>query len=253
MALKSSIDHFNSKGYSILDVEDRNSIDMIKTYLADFFRDKFDMCGTDDYILNYAHNFDNNLDDVMANNLVMELIQYFKKKYKMDQVVYDSIKSFIDYFLGQDIASQKNPNIVFQYPYSNRFSELHTDAPNNSKFELVCWLPLVNCYETKSFFILEQSKSQELLDLYRSDSYASWNDFKEDCVRNAIHLTINYGQVLIFWSGLLHGSLINTTSESRFSLNTRFKQLYAPSGLKNPFVFYNVFKSSSISRFAQGF
>ena len=37
MALKKSIDHFNAKGYSILDVEDKNSIDMIKTYLADFF------------------------------------------------------------------------------------------------------------------------------------------------------------------------------------------------------------------------
>ena len=253
MALGTSIDTFNSKGYSILDVEDIHSIDMVKTYLADYFRHKFNMSGTDDYILNHAHNCDKNLDDVMANNLVMELIQYFRKAYKMDEVVYNSIKSFIDYFLGQDIASQKNPNIVFQYPYSNRFSELHTDAPNNSKFELVCWLPLVNCYDSKSFFILEQAKSKELLDLYRNNNYASWNDFKEDCINNAIHLTINYGQVLIFWSGLLHGSLINTTNESRFSLNTRFKQLYAPCGLKSPFVFYDVFKSSSISRFAQEF
>ena len=36
------------------------------------------MTGTDDHILNYTHNFDKNL-DVMANNLVMELINILRR------------------------------------------------------------------------------------------------------------------------------------------------------------------------------
>ena len=41
-------------------------------------------------------------------------------------------------------------------------------------------------------------------------------------------LKIKYGEILIFSPLILHGNTINSTSESRFSLNCRFKSLLSP-------------------------
>ena len=165
----------------------------------------------------------------------------------MDEIVYKASEIFISSLIGNDIASQKNPNIVFQYPFSSRISELHSDAPANSFYEIVSWVPLVNCHSTKSFYILNKDKSRELINKYKQNSFNTWSEYTKEAIENATHLKIDYGSALFFWSGLLHGSVTNETKESRWSYNVRYKNLFAPSGMKDPLVFYRVFKKSHIT------
>ena len=147
-------------------------------------------------------------------------------------------------------AQRSANNIVFQAPNSNRFSELHSDAPPNSEFELVVWVPLVNCYGTKSFFMVPLEDSFDLLAKYKSKQFTSWNDFKSKALEKAIHLKINYSQALIFWTGMIHGSLKNATNESRWCLNVRYKNLFAPSGQHDPLTYYRIFRKSVVTDLA---
>ena len=39
---------------------------------------------------------------------------------------------------------------------------------------------------------------------------------------------IKYGEFIIFSPNLFHGSIVNDTTETRWSLNSRFKSLFTP-------------------------
>lgn len=250
MGLDRSLDSLDKLGYFIHDIDDTVELLESRTFIANFFRSNFGINGDDEFVLNNSHLFIHELDDTLANQIVLDLITQFKTKYSMHDIVYSASKKVIDSIFGLDIACQKNPNIVFQYPESLRFAELHTDSPNNSPFELVYWLPLVNCYESKSLYIINYDDSKELNAKLLNNKYDDWQSFKDEALQKANHLEIRFGQILGFWSGLLHGSLINSTDESRFSYNVRFKNLYAPHGKKDPLVFYAPFKTSPITHLA---
>ena len=89
-----------------------------------------------------------------------------------------------------------------------------------------------------------------MLHKYKKNEFDSYSNFRSESIKKAEHLKINYGEILIFWSGILHGSLKNTTSESRWSYNVRYKNLFAPPGLKDPLNFYNIFLKSPITEIA---
>lgn len=247
MDIKTHISNFREKGFSIVPIQRTDKFIESRTFIADCIREKFNCNGTDDEILNNCHRFIEEISEVKVNLLIMEIISAFKEKYKMDEIIYSCTKSFINKLIGNDIASQKNPNIVFQHPGSSRISELHRDAPGNSFYELVSWVPLVNCYESKSFYILDKKSSRKLLEKYKNNKYKSWSEYTNEAMKLSINLKIDYGNALFFWSGLLHGSVINQTNESRWSFNVRYKNLFAPSGLKDPLVFYRVFSKSPLT------
>jgi hypothetical protein len=47
--------------------------------------------------------------------------------------------------------------------------------------------------------------------------------------------------------------VVNTENESRVSLNTRFKNLFAPLGMKDPFRYFSVLHTSPLTRMGMQF
>lgn len=250
MEIKSYLSEFKEKGFTIIPIKKTEEFINSRHLIAEFIKNKYSCEGSDEEILNNFHNLIEDISESKVNSIVLDIINEFKKIYEMDKVVYETSKDFISSLLGNDIASQKNPNIVFQHPHSSRISELHTDAPGNSFFEIVSWVPLVDCYKSKSFYILDKYHSKELLEKHKSNYFSSWNEFRNAAIEKSIKLEINYGSALFFWSGLLHGSVTNKTNESRWSYNVRYKNLFAPAGMKDPIAFYRVFKKSIITDLA---
>jgi ectoine hydroxylase-related dioxygenase (phytanoyl-CoA dioxygenase family) len=66
-------------------------------------------------------------------------------------------------------------------------------------------------------------------------------------------MDVPYGSALLFWPGLFHGSLMNRESDSRLSLNIRFKHLFAPLGIKDPFRYFTVLHTSPLTRLGLAF
>mgnify|MGYP001348349325 CR=1 FL=1 len=88
------------------------------------------------------------------------------------------------------------------------------------------------------------------LSKHKNDEFSSWSEIRNKAISKSIHLEVNYGKIVLFWSGLLHGSLINKTDEARWSLNTRFKNIFAPQGIHETLVFYEIISKSPITEFA---
>ena len=253
MDLNHQINRLIEKGYVVVPVESFEKISQIKKTIASLLRSECSGLAThvnEEEILNNIHKYLPITSDTDANDLVIKIINKLKSGHKFSEVIYQSNKTLLTNIFGLDIHAQKNNNIVFQYPHSSRYSELHTDAPTNSMHDLVSWVPLVDCYETKSFYICDIETTTRLLREIKTNKNLKWENLREKCIEAAHHLEINYGQALYFWSGLLHGSVVNQSEESRWSLNCRFKSLYAPSGLHDSLVFYEILSTSPQTHFA---
>ena len=251
MENKSEKPSLSSHGYQLVKTNNLEYLDIFKNDLSKFLIKRFSLPKQDpNLILNNIHKIANINTDKKANDLVLEVINKFSKSYDFAEIAFKLYGTQIQKLLGPDLHAQRNNNIVFQYPNSSRFSELHTDCPPNSPYEIVLWIPLVDCYDSKSFFVLPVEQSRNLINKYKSNNFNNWSDFKKESLSKAYHVKVEYSEALLFWTGIMHGSLTNQTSESRWCLNVRFKNLFAPCGQNDPLTYYKVFRTSTISNLA---
>ena len=238
-------------GFTITDIEYLEDINKLKKNFSSYLGKKYGFENKNcDQTLNYIHKLAIIDADKKANDLVLDSIKYLNKDYSFGKLILNSCSNLLTNIFGLDLHVQKSNNIVFQYPNSMRYSELHTDGPVNSLYELVAWLPLVNCFSTKSFFIVPLNDSMQLLNKHKNDEFNSWEELRNEAISKSVHLEVDYGKIVFFWSGLLHGSLINKTDQSRWSLNTRFKNLFAPQGIHDNLIFYEAISKSPLTEHA---
>jgi len=150
---------------------------------------------------------------------------------------------------------QKNINLSIQFPNDNSsLLPIHSDVwSGDSPYEINLWIPLVNCYKTKSMYILEQKDYPSFKKDMERKNYSSSEDIFK-LVKNKIKwLTVNYGQFLIFNQGLPHGNVINAENESRWSMNCRFKSFFSPYGDKKIGEFFLPITTRAMSEIGMNF
>jgi sporadic carbohydrate cluster 2OG-Fe(II) oxygenase len=186
------------------------------------------------------------------NERRLRLIREVNETANCAEHVFHAFESSLHQLLGPDILAQRTTNLVIQQPGDPNPSELHRDAPANSPYEVVVWVPLVDCYGSKSMYLLPREATSAAL-ARLSERPDDWEGFHAFCLSLACGVDVPFGKALLFWSGLLHGSHVNRESETRFSLNVRYKSLFAPSGLKEPFEFFRILRTSPLTRLGLAF
>ena len=131
--------------------------------------------------------------------------------------------------VGVDVVQQKGCNLVIAMPGDTDHVPTHRDAPLNSNFEVVCWVPLVDCYGTKSMKILDWAQTDDALKVLQAQGYEAYNQY---AIENGTVLKLDFGSACLFWAGLVHTVVTNSTQETRWSLNHRYKNYWAPYGEK---------------------
>ena len=65
-------------------------------------------------------------------------------------------KPYLEAIVGNELVMQKKINLSIQLPEDqDSLLAVHSDVwSGDSPFEVVVWLPLVNCFRTKSMYIL---------------------------------------------------------------------------------------------------
>lgn len=187
-----------------------------------------------------------------AARLRIDLTHAMVERMSAGRAVFDAFEDSIRPLVGNDVLSQRVANVVLQPPGDPYPTVLHRDAPANSPYEVIAWVPLVDCYGTKSMYILDRVATARALQHHR--------DHPDDDVglqrlldEQAEFVSVPFGHALLFWSGLFHGSVLNAESTTRLSLNTRFKHLFAPLGMKDPFRYFEVLESTPLTRLGLAF
>ena len=76
---------------------------------------------------------------------------------------------------------QQKINLSIQFPKdASSLLEVHADTwSGNSPFELVVWIPLVNCYKTKSMYILPRYENPSFEKKYKKNKDKQFHIFKK--------------------------------------------------------------------------
>jgi len=130
--------------------------------------------------------------------------------------------------VGNELAMQKKFNLNIQLPGDkSSLLPVHADTwTGDSPYQLVLWVPLTDCYRTKSMFLLPPNEPYTLA----GSSEDVWNSIKD----RVKWLEVKYGEVLIFNSTLPHGNRVNEEATARWTVNCRFKSVHSPWGVKGP-------------------
>ena len=136
----------------------------------------------------------------------------------------------IENLVGNELAIQRKVNLSIQMPSDDSsLLPLHSDCwDGDSPFEVVLWIPLVDCFATKSMFLLPRHETTETARNMARFGRRGTEDFFRDVEPRLSWLTVPFGSVVIFSHTVMHGNRVNLEATTRWTLNCRFKSLFSP-------------------------
>jgi sporadic carbohydrate cluster 2OG-Fe(II) oxygenase len=143
---------------------------------------------------------------------------------------YEMAKPWLNAIVGNELAMQRRLNLSIQLPGdASSLLAVHADSwDGDSPFEVVVWLPLVDCHKTKSMFLLPPDKAKAVEAEFAKFDGADTDDLFKAIEDDLTWIDIRYGQVLVFNLNLMHGNRPNLENETRWTMNCRFKSLFSP-------------------------
>ncbi len=227
------IQQFLENGYVIFPLEDYHLLDKIR---AQIFKWSLNILQTqidskEEIFFNNTHH---HVRVEELNEFRLKIIAEIVNDPDLRSDIYSLAKTYIGWIVGNELAMQRNCNLSLQLPHDDSsLLPLHTDVwSGNSPYEIVFWFSLVDCYRTKSIFILPKPDSEKILDNFHQYYHFSTEQLYQTIKHDLIWLEVPYGSGVIFSHTLFHGGRVNEEDESRWSFNVRFKSLLSPYAMK---------------------
>jgi sporadic carbohydrate cluster 2OG-Fe(II) oxygenase len=239
---------FSENGYVIVTADNQEALLKVKQIIFEKCKEVFNYEGEDaDWFFDNFHSLDISAEELNIKRL--EIIQYCAHSTKVNKLIFDAFQQPIMELLGRDIMVQKVTNLVIQPPEDLNTSEPHRDTPTDSFYSIVVWVPLTDSYGTKTLNILELEQSKKLFKLIQSNP-DNWTDVASTVLEKGIPAEVPFGSGIILWPNLYHGSKVNTETETRWTLNIRYINAFAPKGHKDPFGYFELLCVSPLTQLA---
>ena len=132
-------------------------------------------------IQEFFNNFHKYIDKNNLNFLRLNLIENNLSKKNLKIIIIKFVKT-LEIIVGNELVMQKGINFSIQLPYDNSsLLTMHADTwSGDSAYEAVIWLPLVNCYKSKSMYILPANKYKIFENIFhKQKNKSSDNIFKK--------------------------------------------------------------------------
>lgn len=220
---------FLKQGYIIFDIKLKKELNFIKTQILKISKKYFKK---KDLKINKTEYFFDDLQRYISvedlNNFRLHIYNNLNKIKNFKKIYYELAEDYLNEICGNELCMQNKINLSIQLPNDDSsLLPIHSDVwSGNSPFEVVLWIPLVNCFNTKSMFIM----SPKMNSFY----YKNINKFKTSdkifmhSKKKLKWLNIKFGQGLIFTQNILHGNTVNLEKSTRWSFNCRFKSVFSP-------------------------
>jgi len=217
------------QGYVIAPVSDIDALSWIREKFILIAREELNISDdvSDSDMLNFIHE---RISIPELNDFRLLVIKRINSLSDFRQKYYQVAKSYLDIIVGNELSMQLKVNLSIQLPKDeSSLLPIHADTwSGDSPFEVVVWIPLVDCYKTKAMYILPPDKNQILNDDFGKMAGNSSDDLYKSVQKDVDWIEIKYGEVLVFNQALPHGNRINMENETRWSMNCRFKGIFTP-------------------------
>jgi len=220
---------FLQDGYVCLPVEDKILLDKIRDEVirlsASFL--ELELPEDPNYFLN---NVAESVSPAQLNALRLEIIGGLLAASWFRPAYFHLARRALEVLVGNELVMQRGIGVSLQLPNDeSSLLNIHSDSwSGDSPFEVVLWLPLVDCYKTKSMYILPPNSAHKLHNNFSVMSGKSNKEILEALADDLIFLDVPYGHFLLFNHNLPHGNKVNEEIEARWSMNCRFKSVFSP-------------------------
>lgn len=175
-----------------------------------------------DYLYDLVQPHEPQVDDL--NTLKLKTMRRLNDAAHSRFAYYKIAEKLLHAIVGNELAMQKKFNLNVQVPNDERnLLPIHADTwTGDSAFQVVLWVPMVDCYRTKSMWLLPPEHAKD----FKLEGNAE--EMFQRIEPHIEYLDVKYGDVLIFNSTLPHGNRVNREDSTRWTLNCRFKSVFSP-------------------------
>jgi sporadic carbohydrate cluster 2OG-Fe(II) oxygenase len=245
---------FLRDGYVIVPADDRAALDRIRDAMVDAACEFLKIPAPPDaqVFLDTVHE---RVAIAQLNELRLHVIQHLNAHPWLRAAYFSTARRSLEIIVGNELAMQKRVNLSIQLPDDDSsLLPLHSDCwSGDSPFEAVLWIPFVDCFKTKSMFLLPPKPQAEFIENFGEFSRKSAEELFRAVEPQLMWLEIPYGSVLLFTHTLMHGNRVNVEGMTRWSTNCRFKSLFAPYWDKRLGEFFEPITVKAISRFGMSY
>ena len=238
-----------SQGYVIRPVADLEALQWMRTQFVRLVAESLEtpLKGTPEEVLNHIHN---HVPVAELNTFRLKIIRGFNAIPEFRHMYFKVARPYLEALVGNELAMQLRVNLSIQFPRDDSsLLPVHADTwSGDSPFEAVVWLPLVDCYKTKAMYILPPKGADQLSKDFLALAGNSSEDLYQSIKSEVQFLEVRFGEVLVFDQALPHGNRINDESETRWSMNCRFKGVFTPYGDKKIGEFFEPITLRAASR-----
>jgi len=221
------------QGYIIRPVADREALEWIRHKIFNLSKKDItnDTPTEVNYCLNHIHE---SITIGQLNDFRLKMIVGINAESEFREQYFNLARPYLDTLVGNELSMQLRINLSIQFPGDeSSLLPVHADTwSGDSPFEVVVWIPLVDCYGSKSMYILSPQHNKRIEKTFALGIGDSSEDLYQSISDEVKWLEIKYGEVVIFNQALPHGNRVNTENETRWSMNCRFKSVFTPYGDK---------------------
>jgi sporadic carbohydrate cluster 2OG-Fe(II) oxygenase len=223
------IDAFLADYYVVVPVESRPALDRIRTRMAELAAHHLKVATPNDPHA-FMDRIGERVDATTLNDLRLAVFSGINAEPWFRPAYLSLARRAVEILVGNELAMQRRVNLSIQLP-DDASSLLHTHADvwdGDSAYELVMWLPLVDCFSTKSMYIVPAKQDRawqgKLAQFAQGTAEALFNAVAGD----ARFLDVPFGTMLLFSQTVMHGNRVNAEPTTRWSMNCRVKSLLSP-------------------------
>ncbi len=221
---------FLNDGYVIHPAENLAALNRIRQKVAELTADHLGVKLPED-----VGQFLDKIADIIGpeqlNDLRLHLISGLMATDWFREAYFSTAQSLLETLIGNELAMQRNMGMSVLLPDDDSsIVHLHSDAWGSecSPFEVVLWVPFVDCYRTKSVFLCPPEKDRQWRQKLSSFKEQGTDALFQAVESDLVWPEVPYGHVLLFTPTVMHGGRVNQEATTRWSMNIRFKGLFTP-------------------------
>ena len=230
---KKITNEYLENGYIIQPVADQGALEWIRNQYIQIIQSELNISPTinPEQLLNHIEEY---VSVDTLNHFRLRMIEGINALEPFREMYFKIARPYLEVLVGNELAMQLRVNLSIQLPNDDSsLLPVHADTwSGDSPFEVVVWIPLVDCYGSKTMYLLPPEQNKDIELTFAMDSGNSSEDLYQKISDQVHWMEVKYGEVLIFSQTLPHGNRINTETETRWSMNCRFKSVFTPYGDK---------------------
>ena len=222
-------ERFLDAGYIIAPAEDRIALDRIRELVAGAAARHLDLAmpAEPGAFLDTVHR---HVDVARLNALRLAVLAAMGSAEWLRPAYFALARGLIETIAGNELAMQRRINLSVQLPQDDSsLLPIHSDSwSGDAPFEVVVWIPLVDCFATKTMFFVPPPATRRLHDIFAQNECRGAEAVFEAARGELSFLDVPYGSILLFDQNCAHGNRVNREATTRWSLNCRFKGVFSP-------------------------